>query len=264
MRLGTNLKVTLLISALLCLLATSLYGQQPKPRWVEGRIVLAQDSMSGIAFAHVYNKSTEKGTTSDVDGRFRIQSKPGDSLEFRMIGYVDTTMSFSQAKAIRFIIPLKERVYQLRQVDVRANRFKTPFAPAEPSKDPYVGYRSVKPSGRSRQKQEISAGPAEGMGVAVTGALTALANKFNKNEQQRERIRQLKEQDEIKKYYKALFEYWFDKEFVAEITGLSGTELNRFIKFCKPSLTFLEEATEYEVITAIQKYHRQYQNINRY
>lgn len=263
MRLGTNLKGTLIISVLLCLLCTSLYAQQPKAVWVKGRIVSAQDSLAGIAFAHVYNKNSEKGTTSNVEGDYRLQAMPGDSLEFRMIGYIDTTLSFAQAKAIDFVIPLKERVYRLRQVDVKANRFKTPFAPAEPSKDPYVGYPSVKPSGRSRVEDKISASPAEG-GVAISGAVTALANKFNKKEKQRVRIRELKEQDRIKQYYNALFDFWFDKEIVAEITGLSGPELNRFLKFCRPSTAFLEEATEYEIITAIQKYHRQYQNINKY
>lgn len=262
MRLGSDLKIFLFIPALLFLLCTSLYAQQPKPLWIEGQIVSAHDS-AAIAFAHVYNKNSQKGVASNVDGKYRIMAKAGDSLEFRMIGYKDTTLSFSQAKAMNYIIPLSERTYRLRQVDVRANRFKEPFAPAEPSKDPYVGYRSVKPSGRGAQEQKIGAGPVEG-GVAVTGALTALANKFNKKEQQRERIRQLKEQDQLNKYYKALFEYWFDKEIVAEITGLQGSELNKFIRFCKPSLHFLEEATEYEVITAIQKYHRQYLNIHRY
>lgn len=262
MRLGSDLKALLCIPALLCLLSVSLYAQQPKPRWIEGQIISAHDS-TAIAFAHVYNKNSQKGVASNVEGKYRIMAKAGDSLEFRMIGYMDTTLTFAQAKAMHYIIPLWERTYRLRQVNVRANRFKEPFAPAEPSKDPYVGYRSVKPSGRGAQEQKIGAAPVEG-GVAVTGAITALANKFNKKEQQRVRIRQLKEQDQLKKYYKALFEFWFDKEIVAEITGLQGNELNKFIKFCKPSLQFLEEATEYEVITAIQKYHRQYLNIHRY
>lgn len=262
MRLGSDLKAFLFIPALLCLLTVSLYAQQPKPLWIQGRIISAHDS-TAIAFAHVYNKNSQKGVASDIEGKYRIMAKAGDSLEFRMIGYIDTTLSFSQAKAMNYIIPLSERTYRLRQVNVRANRFKEPFAPAEPSKDPYVGYRSVKPSGRSPQVNKIGASPVEG-GVAVSGAITALANKFNKKEQQRERIRQLQAQDERKKYYKSLFEFWFEKEFVAEITGLRGNELNKFIKFCKPSLHFLEEATEYEVILAIQKYHRQYVNIHHY
>ncbi len=221
------------------------------------------DSSQGVAFAHVYNKTSEKGSTSDGGGYFRLLAAPGDSLEFRMIGYIDTTLSFAQVKGLQFTVPLKERVYRLRQVNVQANRFRKPFAPEKTPDDPYLGYRSVKPSGRPAQKQKIGVAPAVG-GFAVSGAITALANKFNKKEQQRVRIRQLKEQERMKQYYKALFEYWFDKEIVQEITGLSGTELNRFLKFCSPSLAFLEEATEYEAILAIQEYYRKYQNINRY
>lgn len=187
----------------------------------------------------------------------------GDSIEFRMVGYTDTTLSVRQLKALDFRVPMKERVYRLRQVRVRGTRPRS-FAPAEPSRDPYVGYRSVKPSGRTRAKDEMGLGAGQNGGAAVTGAVTAFANLFNKKEHQREKIRQLKEQEEERKYYKALYDYWFDKEIVAEITGLSGLELNRFLKFCKPSLAFLEEATEYEIITTIQRYHRQYRNIHKY
>ena len=259
------MKNHLFISALLWLLALNLHAQQfrSKEELLKGRIVAEADTSQGVAFAHVYNKNSEKGTTSDVQGHFRMLAAPGDSLEFRMIGYIDTTLSYAQVKALHFKVPLKERVYRLRQVNVQANRFRKPFAPEKTPDDPYLGYRSVKPSGRSAQKQEVGAAPIPG-GVAVSGAITALANKFNKKEQQRERIRQLKEQERMKKYYKALFDYWFDKEIVQEITGLSGTELNRFLKFCSPSLAFLEETTEYEAIMAIQDYYRKYRNINRY
>lgn len=247
------------------MLSASLFAQQPRTEAVliKGRVVAAHDTTAGVAFSHIYNKSSQRGTTSDAEGHFRLLAAPGDSVEFRMIGYVDTTLSFRQIKTLRYKVPLRERIYKLRQVNVRANRFKTPFAPAAPSKDPYVGYRSVKPSGRPRQEDKIGVGPAEG-GFAVTGAVTAIANKFNKKEKQRIKIRELKEQDQRKQYYKALFEYWFDKEIVSEITGLQGAELRRFLKFCNPSLAFLEEATEYEIITTIQKYHRRYQNVNRF
>lgn len=259
------MKNHLIISALLWLLALSLQAQQSrsKEQLLKGRIVAEVDTSQGVAFAHVYNKRSEKGTTSDVDGRFRLLAAPDDSLEFRMIGYTDTTLSYAQVKALNFNVPLKERVYKLRQVDVQANRFRKPFAPEKTPDDPYLGYRSVKPSGRPAEEQKVGAAPVPN-GVAVTGAITALANKFNKKEKQRERIRELKEQERMKKYYKALFEYWFDKEIVQEITGLSGTELSRFLKFCSPSLAFLEDATEYEAIMAIKEYYRKYRNINRY
>ena len=250
---------------MLCLLSASLFAQQGRSEAVliKGRVVAAHDTTAGVAFSHIYNKNSERGATSDAEGHFRLLAAAGDSVEFRMVGYVDTTLSFQQIKALHHKIPLRERVYKLRQVDVRANRLKTPFAPAEPSKDPYVGYKSVKPSGRPRQQDEMSFGPTEG-GVGITGGVTALANLFNDKEKQRIKIRELKEQARQKEYYKALFEFWFDKEIVSEITGLKGAELNRFLKFCNPSLAFLEEATEYQIITAIQKYHRRYLNVNRY
>ena len=265
MRFGIDLKHCFLIFTFLCLAVTSLYAQQrsSSPELISGRVVAEKDSAAGIAFVQVYNKASGKGTTTSPEGDYRIRALPNDSIQFRMIGYVDTTLSVAQLKKINYQLPLKERVYKLKQLNVRANRYKQAFAPAEPSKDPYVGYRSVKPSGRSRTEDKISIGPAEG-GFAVSGAITALANKFNKKEKQREKVRALKAKENQEKYYKALFEYWFDPEIVSEITGLSGPELKRFLNSFKPSLSFLEEANEYQVILAIQRYHRQYISVNRY
>lgn len=260
------MKLFIPIIVLLCLLTFSLQAQQSlsKKQLLKGRVVLASDTSQGIAFVQVYNKTSRIGNTSDGGGFFRLLAAPGDSLEFRMIGYTDTTLSFSQLKEVNNLVPLKERVYKLRQVDVRANRLKKSFAPEETPDDPYLGYRSVKPSGRPAQEQKVGLGSGMNGGTAIVGGLTALANKFNKKEKQRERIRQLKEQDRIRKYYKALFEYWFDEEIVQEITGLQGTELKRFLKFCNPSLAFLEKTTEYEAIRGIQEYYRKYRSINRY
>lgn len=254
---------------LLCLFSGSLYAQRKAsagPGLIKGRVVNLADSTQPIAFSHIYNKKSEKGVISDADGWFRVMASSGDSMEFRMVGYVDTTLSLQQITALRFRVPLRERVYKLRQVQVTGSRYQRPFAPASPSTDPYVGYRSVKPSGRLRQRDEISLGGSSmgGAGASVVGGVTALANQFNSKEKQREKIRELKAQEEQRKYYQALFGFWFEKEYVAGITGYKGAELNRFIKFCKPSLKFLEEATEYEIITAIQKYQRQYTNINQY
>ena len=227
-----------------------------------GRIITATDS-SALAFVQVYNRSSGKGTTSNPDGQFRLMARMSDSIEFRMIGYVDTVLNVYQLADLNYQVPMRERVYQLRQFNLRGNRQTQAFAPAAPSKDPYVGYRSVKPSGRSRQEDKIGLGYGE-TGAAVTGAVTAFANLFNSKHKQREKIRALQEKQNEEKYYQALFDYWFDEEIVMEITGLSGLELKRFLAFCKPSLTFLEEATEYQVILAIQRYHRQFKNINRY
>ncbi len=261
------MKYIFLIFIFIRLVGTTVHAQQvpPQAELISGRVVSAKDSTAGMAFVQVYNKASRKGTTTNADGGFRIMARLSDSIEFRMIGYVDTTLNIYQLRELGFTVPMKERVYKLQQLNVRANRLKQPFAPAEPSKDPYVGYRSVKPSGRSRQEDQIGLGTSTmGGGAAVTGAITALANKFNKNEKQRVKIRALKEKENEEKYYKALYEYWFDPEVVTEITGLTGPELKRFLAFCKPSLAFLEEANEYQVILAIQRYHRQFKNINRY
>jgi hypothetical protein len=235
----------------------SAYAQQESV--VHGLIVAAADSNQMMAHVHVLNKQQGYGTVSNLQGMFQVKARPMDSLEFRMIGYRDTVISVTDLEKLGFVMPLYERIGVMKSVTVFGEGYKT-FAPPKPSADPYIGYEMVKPSGREPVEQKVGLGYT-GNGAALEGAITAFANLFNKKHKQRERIRELQAQDRRKEYYNALFEYWFDEEFVTKLTGLEGRDLKKFLEFCRPSLQFLEEANEYDIIMAIWRYHDQYDRL---
>jgi hypothetical protein len=115
------------------------------------------------------------------------------------------------------------------------------------------------PAGR---KHTVSLGTStkpEG-GAALEGALTGLANLFNKRAQQQKRIAALleaKQNREAQKTYQNFIDTKFNQQVVAEATGLSGSQLDEFLQYCNLSNEFVYYATEYELLAAIfSRYYR--------
>ncbi|AHM60622.1 hypothetical protein D770_11825 [Flammeovirgaceae bacterium 311] len=245
--------------ALLGLLVTA---QGQNQRQIKGRVVLATDTLRPLPYVQVINRSNGNGTVSDLDGYYVMPVTEDDKIEFRMIGYHDTLLTVSQLRQLNYQFAMKERVVTLRPVTIRGQKqVYKPFAPPErKSDDPYVGYRSVKPSGLDPVDQKIGLATT-GSGAALEGAITEFANLFSKKAKQRKKISALKERAREEEYYKALHDFWFDEEIVAELTGYKGRDLQDFIAFCNPTLKFMEEATEYQVILRIWHYQEQYEKM---
>jgi hypothetical protein len=54
-------------------------------------------------------------------------------------------------------------------------------------------------------------------------------------------------------------DFVFNKQLVKEITALEGDDLDRFMKFYRPSYSFLRSATEYEYLDYIKRSYKQFQ-----
>ena len=239
-----------------------LTAQGQDLRLIKGRVVLAADTNRPLPYVQIVNRKRGNGTVSDLDGYYQLRATKGDTIEFRMVGYEDTRIAFSDLEKRGFLFGMHEKIVTLRPVTIRGQKqdYK-PFAPPEKkSDDPYVGYPSVRPSGLDPVEQKMGLATT-GNGAALEGAVTELANLFSKKEKQRKKIRALKEKARYEEYYKALHKYWFDERAIADLTGYKGDELKDFIEFCKPSLQFLEETNEYQFILTVWHYQKQYDSL---
>ena len=73
-----------------------------------------------IPFANIYNFSQHKGTTSNLEGYFKIIAQPSDSLSISFIGY--TNLRFKLADySKKGVILLEPSVHQLNEVIVLAD-----------------------------------------------------------------------------------------------------------------------------------------------
>ena len=73
-------KLTLLL--LFSLLSTALSAQNKK---ISGKVI--DEKHQPVLGASVVVKGTTHGTSTDIDGKYELQAKAGDVLEFSSVGY---------------------------------------------------------------------------------------------------------------------------------------------------------------------------------
>ena len=74
-----------LLFSLLVLSSLQFVGQTNK---INGKIIDQATSL-GVPFATIQIKGTEKGTTSDLYGKFSIEAEKDQLLVIKMVGYVN-------------------------------------------------------------------------------------------------------------------------------------------------------------------------------
>lgn len=102
--------------AILCFLpfAQSVFGQSVS---IEGR-VLNKKTKAPIPYANVYNKTLDKGTITNTDGYFRIQTNSEtDTVRISFVGFKDQVIDLGGQINFRTIL-LEENVLLLGEVTI--------------------------------------------------------------------------------------------------------------------------------------------------
>lgn len=92
------------------MLVVSVYGQQIE---VSGRVF--DEDKKPIIGATVMNKATRDGTVSNIDGKYRIKTRTGDTLVFMYVGYIAREI---EARKTHLDVYLKPDLGVLEEVTV--------------------------------------------------------------------------------------------------------------------------------------------------
>jgi len=220
------------------------------PILVQG-FTLQSDSVTIAPYVTVTNKRSRFGTISADNGYFSVQAQRGDTLEFSAVNFqtaVYVVPVYYAADRIGVRAVMNTKTYQLNEVVVRPyteKQFKKDFLALQlPDDEPDLQLpvlpRLATPSGIAQS--------GVGVGVAVTGPLTALYDRFSREGKSKRKLAKLLANDQRKKMYDAKV----NPGFVSRVTGLSGDELTKFMQYCKLAEDFVIEANEYDVAMALQ------------
>jgi len=234
---------------------------------ISGKVIDA-DSLQPVPSVHIYIKGQEQGTISNVNGFFNIALELGDTLIFSSVNYESKSLVPSDSMGLGRLfleVLLRPRTVKLKEVVVygqlnpaAVRRYLQNVKDKKRADNPPDMERNVpksEPLTRPKErKTTVGLGTSLQGGAALEGALTGLANLFNKRAQQQKRIAKLLEarkQQEAQAAYKQFIAEKFNQRIVAEATGLSGYKLQRFVTYCNFSDEFIYSASEYEMLAAI-------------
>jgi len=232
----------LLIAVLFLLVFNSSEAQNSILSVKVSGIVYSKDSAAykALAFVNITRKGRTNGTVTDANGSFTIYMLRGDTLLFSYVGYSTSIFILPRdynEKKLDIQIVLKSTSVQLQEVNITSKVL--PKVGPLYHKPKVVYIPSIKGSSNYR-----------GFGSPNTtdfSPITMLFNQFSREGKTRRKLGRLMQADSKEASYKARL----NPEYVSELTGLQGPELDDFMLYCHPPLQFILTAEDYDVVVSV-------------
>lgn len=244
---------------LLVLLPLCSYGQDDGKVIIEGKVVDA-DSLQSLPSVHVRIRNSNLGGVTEADGRFRIRVNPTDSIVFSSVGYKPYLIvpADSSASSLQnLIIPMEPQITVLDEVKFKEYIDITKYIRRE--YDSTVDLRRSRgtPMFEDKEPEERRAvGLAAGEnGAALEGAVTAFANLFNSEFQQKKKLQEIMKIEEEEQRNQSVKEAMTEKyeAMVLIAADLTAADLQRFTDMYMPHPFSMMNMSDYEVMEGIVK-----------
>jgi len=240
-----NFTKILFFVLILNLVSVNIFSQD-KSITIIGKVINSEVGKP-IPYAHIINFTNYKGTISDSLGVFKLRLDTGiNTIKISSIGYYTKTISidFNNIE-IPLIIEMKERIYEIMQVEIypfTKEEFKYEFVHKDIPKDTIAHIQDIL---RTRWNT-----------VEVLRELTPkrqIPLNFKSNiEKQEILLAKIKEYTILKEQ---------NMERIKKVTKFEGKELYDFDRFCKFSFNFLKNAPEYYIYIKIEEKFEEYKKM---
>ena len=255
-----------LLPFLFALVATTVLAQENEGTTVEGEIkatVLNAQTNFPLESVHVINLNKVKGTITDQDGNFTIPAAVNDTLYLTYLGFkpqkVRVTNDMFKFEGTK--ISLTELAYALEEVVVRPFEL-TGFLEIDvknlPANNTAFQY-SI--SGLNKSYEAGNKNPSAVTKVlgAILNPADLLRNLFGKRPAQLRKLRQMKEDEDIRN----LLASKFDRQTLIQLLQLEKMDIEDILNNCSYSKSFIQTANDLQILDAISSCYEEYKVLNR-
>lgn len=230
-----------------------MYSQDEKANkaFTANGVILNQTTNQPIPFAHIIDYFHEKGFAADEKGEFSIIINQNDTLTFSAIGFSKRYICFSDSvirENVRINVFLNPEIYLCKEVTIFPYKNYTEFKKA------VVDFKLHEEDARvvdavNRIKESVgSVDYSKYEKSGISGPITALYMAFSREGKELRKYAELLAEDQ----YREKLSIKYNKEIVRQATGIKDEkQLDEFMKFCKMEDSFIESATEYQIMLAI-------------
>jgi hypothetical protein len=217
-----------------------------------------------IENVHVVNLAGKSGASSNREGQFRIDARPGDSLRFTGIGYNPLTYRVPSTRPSpvlplhivmesdtilitgAYIYPWPADVAAFKQA-ILSMEDQTPKVPDLKLNDKRF-YSSTLPGGTPPATIAGMANP--GLTYTIPGPITALYEAFSKTAKSQRKLGELVKDDQKRDVAARRY----NAEVVKQVTHFtSDKEIQDFMMYCNLSIDFIIRSSEYDLYLAIHE-----------
>ncbi len=241
------------------------FAQNESDTIVEGElkatVINAQTSFS-MESVHVINLNKVVGTITDQKGQFTIPAAVNDTLYLSFLGFksqkVRVTNDMFKFEGTE--IALTELAYALEEVIVRPYQL-TGYLEIDVKNLPINTAYQYSISGLQKSYEGGSKSPSAVTKVlgAILNPADLLRNLFGKKPKQMRKLRQIKEDEDIRN----LLASKFDRETLTELLQLEKVDIEDILNNCSYSKSFINTANDLQILDAVSSCYEEYKVLNR-
>ena len=225
-------------------------------------VVINAQTDEAMESVHIVNLNQVIGTITNKKGEFSITAAVNDTLYFSFLGYksqkIRVTNDMFKFKDTK--VALTELAYALEEVIVRPYQL-TGYLEIDVKNLPINNAYQYSISGLSVGYEAGNRNPSAVTKVlgAILNPADLLRNLFGKKPAQMRKLRQVKEDDEIRN----LLASKFDRETLTELLQLEKMDLEDILNNCSYSKSFIKTANDLQILDAISGCYEEYKVLNR-
>ncbi len=254
-----------LLLMILALLALPVLAQEETPEMQEGEIkaVVVNARTGGpLESVHVINLNQVIGTITNKKGEFSITAAVNDTLYFSYLGFksqkvriTNDMFRFQETK-----IALTELAYALEEVIITPYQL-TGYLEIDVRNLPINTAYQYSISGLPTSYEAGNKNPSAVTKVlgAIMNPADLLRNLFGKRPRQMRKLRQMKEDDDIRD----LLASKFDRETLQALLQLEKVDIDDILSNCNYSKSFITTANDLQILDAISSCYEEYRILNR-
>ncbi len=228
---------------------------------VTGKVLNAANDVP-IENVHVVNLNQVKGAVTSPEGDFEIPAAVNDTLYFSYLGFksirVRVTNDWLKFGAVK--VKMTELGIALEEVVVRPVQL-TGYLEIDAKNIPiYENYRySISGLNQGYEGGDHSPNAVSRVLGAVFNPADALYNIFGKQPKQMRKLREMKQDDEIRR----LLQSKFDRQTLMAVLQINRMDIDEILRRCDYSKTFIESANDLQILDAMSGCYEEYKVLNR-
>ncbi|MEA1786896.1 carboxypeptidase-like regulatory domain-containing protein [Arenibacter sp. GZD96] len=225
-------------------------------------VVVNAQSDAPMESVHVVNLNKVIGTITNEKGEFEITASVNDTIFFSYLGFksqkIRVTNDMFRFKDTK--IALTELAYALEEVIVKPFNL-TGYLEIDVKNLPVNNAYQYSISGLSVGYESGAKNPSAVTKVlgAILNPADLLRNLFGKKPNQMRKLRQMKEDDEIRN----LLASKFDRETLTELLQIEKADIDDILSNCNYSKSFMTTANDLQILDAISNCYEEFRVLNR-
>jgi hypothetical protein len=216
-------------------------------KYLTGRVISNTDKKP-LQSAHILNLNTVEGTITSSEGTFTLGAAVNDTIFISYIGFQSVKLKITNdlLKGNELEISIHEKTINMDEVTVKSHKLIGVLV-VDAKNVPEDRYSRIQINGLPQAYEMGNARSNYSSGLnAIFNPVDFWYDKLGSKPKELKRLKKLKEGDQVRN----MMEQKFNREVIMDYLDMSRKELNELMSECNYSQSFIERASDLQILEA--------------